>query len=93
MPIGVGHCFAIFFVVIDVDANIFASMSMTWFVLGETGQERGISMILCGYDFFIRLSERNRFCSNRTAGRSKKGRSEMQYLLAPKSFFPNIPLF
>ena len=39
MPIGVGHCFAIFFVVIDVDANIFASMSMTWFVLGKTGQE------------------------------------------------------
>ena len=46
MPIGVGHCFAIFFVVIDVGANIFASMSMTWFVLGETGQQRGISMIL-----------------------------------------------
>ena len=31
--------FCIFFVVIDVGANIFASMSMTWFVLGETGQE------------------------------------------------------
>ena len=38
MPISVGQCVAIFVVVIDVGANIYASISMTWFVLGKTGQ-------------------------------------------------------
>ena len=58
MPIGVGHCFAIFFVVIDVGANIFASMSMTWFVLGETGQGEEL-VLFSPVMIFIPLSERN----------------------------------
>ena len=55
MPIGVGHCFAIFFVVIDVGANIFAR---TWFVLGETGQGEEL-VLFSPVMIFIPLSERN----------------------------------
>ena len=47
-----------FFFVIDVGANIFVSIAMTWFVLGKTEPEEELDCF-SPVMIFIRLAERN----------------------------------
>ena len=76
MPIGAGHCFAIFFVVIEYFREHVDDLVCAW----RNWTRRGISIILSRYDFYAAIGEKHDHIRRKVADSQRKKKEKCRII-------------